>query len=107
MLDTAYSGAILPTSSETVAGVAEIATQAETDTGTDNTRIVSPAKLATFKANVLDPAYVQSANGLTLVAAPTASTDAGNAGEVASDASYFYWYDGAQWQRVAADVTIW
>lgn len=30
---------------ETVAGIAEIATQAETDTGTDDTRIVTPLKL--------------------------------------------------------------
>jgi hypothetical protein len=34
--------------SETVAGIAEIATQAETDTGTDDVRIVSPAKLAAW-----------------------------------------------------------
>lgn len=33
--------------SETVAGVAEIATQAETDAGTDDARIVSPLKLKT------------------------------------------------------------
>jgi hypothetical protein len=32
--------------SETAAGIAEIATQAETDAGTDNARIVTPAKLA-------------------------------------------------------------
>lgn len=35
-----------PAASETTAGVAEVATQAETDTGTDDTRMVSPAKLA-------------------------------------------------------------
>lgn len=34
--------------SETVAGVAEIATQAETDAGTDDLRIVTPLKLATY-----------------------------------------------------------
>jgi hypothetical protein len=33
--------------SETVAGIAEIATQAETDTGTDDARFVTPLKLAT------------------------------------------------------------
>lgn len=33
--------------SETVSGIAEIATQAETDTGTDDQRIVTPLKLAT------------------------------------------------------------
>lgn len=33
--------------SETTAGIAELATQAETDTGTDDLRIVTPLKLAT------------------------------------------------------------
>ncbi len=36
-----------PAASETVAGIAEIATQAETDTGTDDARFVTPLKLAT------------------------------------------------------------
>lgn len=34
-----------PAASESTAGIAEIATQAETDAGTDDTRIVSPLKL--------------------------------------------------------------
>ncbi len=34
--------------SESTAGIAEIATQAETDTGTDDTRIVTPLKMATY-----------------------------------------------------------
>lgn len=34
--------------SETTAGIAEIATQAETDTGTDDLRIVTPLKLASY-----------------------------------------------------------
>lgn len=42
-----------------------------------------------------------------VVAAPTASTDSGTLGEVAYDASYFYWFDGAGWQRVAAEATPW
>jgi hypothetical protein len=33
---------------ETSSGIAEIATQAETDTGTDDSRIVTPLKLATY-----------------------------------------------------------
>lgn len=45
--------------------------------------------------------------GATIVAAPSASGDPGNAGEVAYDSTYFYWYDGANWQRVAADTTPW
>lgn len=39
-------GTSAPAASEGTAGVAEIATQAETDTGTDDLRIVTPAKLA-------------------------------------------------------------
>lgn len=38
----------LPAASETVAGVAELATQAEVDTGTDAERIVTPATLAAW-----------------------------------------------------------
>lgn len=38
----------LPAASETVAGVIEIATAAEVETGTDNTRAVTPAGLAAF-----------------------------------------------------------
>jgi hypothetical protein len=38
-------GAAVPNASETTAGVAEIATQAETDAGTDDIRFVTPAKL--------------------------------------------------------------
>lgn len=38
-------GTSAPPASESTAGIAEIATQAEVDTGTDDARIVSPAKL--------------------------------------------------------------
>ena len=41
------AGAV-PPANESQAGIAEIATQAETDAGTDDTRIVTPLKLATF-----------------------------------------------------------
>jgi hypothetical protein len=37
-----------PAASETTAGIAEIATQAETDTGTDDARFVTPLKLKTW-----------------------------------------------------------
>jgi len=40
----------VPPATETQAGIAEIATQAETDAGADDTRIVTPLKLATFVA---------------------------------------------------------
>lgn len=41
-------GVVAPPASETIAGVIEIATQAETDAGTDNTRAVTPLKLANY-----------------------------------------------------------
>lgn len=41
-------GTATASASETVAGVAEIATQAETDTGTDDLRMVTPLKLANW-----------------------------------------------------------
>lgn len=37
-----------PAASETVAGIAELATQTETDTGTDDLRIITPLKLNTW-----------------------------------------------------------
>jgi hypothetical protein len=40
----ASSGASAPAASETVSGIAEIATQAETDAGTDDERFVTPMK---------------------------------------------------------------
>ena len=41
-------GTAAPSASESTAGIAEIATQAETDTGTDDSRIVTPLKLKTW-----------------------------------------------------------
>ena len=41
-------GSGVASASETTAGIAEIATQAETDAGTDDLRIVTPLKLATY-----------------------------------------------------------
>lgn len=40
----------VPPANESQAGIAEIATQVETDAGTDDTRIVTPLKLATYIA---------------------------------------------------------
>lgn len=45
-------GAAVGAASESVAGKAEIATQGETDTGTDDARIVTPAKLAGWAGRV-------------------------------------------------------
>ncbi|MGH8710130.1 MAG: hypothetical protein ACREVA_02245 [Burkholderiales bacterium] len=41
-------GTSAPAATETTAGIAELATQSETDTGTDDQRIVTPLKLATY-----------------------------------------------------------
>lgn len=45
-------GTSAPTSSESTAGIAEIATQAETDTGTDDARFITPLKLATWNGRL-------------------------------------------------------
>jgi len=61
-------GTSAPPAGETTAGIAEIATQVETDTGTDDARIVTPLKLATyanrklkFTANIGDGSATQYA----------------------------------------------
>lgn len=41
-------GTVAPAATESTAGIAEIATQAEVDAGTDDQRFVTPAKLANF-----------------------------------------------------------
>ena len=59
-------GAAAPAASETTAGIAELATQSETDTGTDDLRIVTPLKLKSwsnakkkFTANIGDGSATQ------------------------------------------------
>lgn len=44
--------AAAPSASESTAGIAEIATQAEVDAGTDDARIVTPAKLASWSGRI-------------------------------------------------------
>jgi hypothetical protein len=44
--------AAAPAASETTAGIAELATQAEVDAGTDDARIVTPLKLATYSGRI-------------------------------------------------------
>ena len=46
-------------------------------------------------------------NAPIIVAAPTTQSDPGAAGEVAYDAGYWYWHDGTDWQRVAAEPPGW
>lgn len=45
-------GTAAPVASETTAGIAELATQAEVNTGTDDLRIVTPLKLATWSGRI-------------------------------------------------------
>ena len=45
-------GTSAPSASESTAGIAELATQAETDAGTDDARIVTPLKLATWSGRI-------------------------------------------------------
>ena len=45
-------GTSAPSASETTAGITEIATQAETDAGTDDARIVTPLKLASWSGRL-------------------------------------------------------
>lgn len=45
-------GTSAPAASETTAGIAEIATQAEVDSGTDDARIVTPLKLANWSGRL-------------------------------------------------------
>lgn len=45
-------GTAAPAASETTAGIAELATQAEVDAGTDDLRIVTPLKLASWSGRI-------------------------------------------------------
>lgn len=45
-------GTVAPAASETTSGIAELATQAETDAGTDDARIVTPLKLANWAGRI-------------------------------------------------------
>jgi len=70
-----------PPATETVKGVAEVATQAETDTGTDDERIVTPKKLKAF-AGFVKRIGDTMAGFLTLHAHPTATMHAATKGYV-------------------------
>jgi hypothetical protein len=55
-LNEVRAGAVAPSAaSETVSGIAELATQTETNTGTDDARIVTPLKLQTRMAAYAQP----------------------------------------------------
>ena len=51
--------------SESAAGIIEIATQTETNTGTDDTRAVTPLKLATYTSGMVKKTVVYNTSALT------------------------------------------
>jgi len=51
--------------SESAAGIIEIATQSETNTGTDDTRAITPLKLATYTSGMVKKTIVNQTSALT------------------------------------------
>lgn len=90
-----------PAASETVAGIAEIATQTETNTGTDDLRIVTPLKFQTRMA-----AYAQPLDSdLTSIAALT-TTSYGRAFLTLADQTAFLALHPAATETVASIIEI-
>lgn len=88
-----------PAASETVAGIAELATQAEVTAGTDDTRIVTPLKLKQA-VDALPPGTTVSAT------APTTPED-GQAWFDSTNTILKVW-DGTAWQpAVATSAALW
>lgn len=87
-----------PSATETTAGIAEIATQAETDTGTDDLRFVTPLKMATYSGRAKRYAatfgdgsatsYVITHNLNTLDVVPTIRETGGSLREVICEVQY-------------------
>ncbi len=87
-----------PSATETTAGIAEIATQAETDTGTDDLRFVTPLKMATYSGRAKRYAatfgdgsatsYVITHNLNTLDVVPTVRETGGSLREVICEVQY-------------------
>lgn len=67
----ASSTVIVPDATETVKGIVELATIAESQTGTDTTRAVTPAGLASTGKQMQSIDYALSGNALTLKLNPT------------------------------------
>jgi len=80
VVDAAQLKAATPDATESVKGIAEIATTAEVTTGTDDTRIVTPAKLKAYVATAVSDATT-SAKGIVQLADAAAVT-AGTTGRV-------------------------
>jgi hypothetical protein len=83
----------VPAATETTAGIAEIATQAETNTGTDDARIVTPLKL---KANLnSNPPAIGSSNPNTGAFTTLTATATGAAIALTSDTASSFGVTGA------------
>jgi hypothetical protein len=71
-----------PTATETVSGIAEIATQAETDAATDDARMVTPLKLKTSpysRKSYVTPAAIGDGSATSIVVTHNLGVETGNA----------------------------
>lgn len=66
-LKWAAGGGSVPDATETVKGIAELATQAETDAGVDDSRIVTPKKLANWSGRTV-PDATETVKGIAEIA---------------------------------------
>jgi hypothetical protein len=74
-LKWAAGGGSVPDATETVKGIAELATQAETDAGVDDSRIVTPKKLANWSGRII-PDATETVKGIAEIATQS-EADAG------------------------------
>ena len=102
---------VIPSATETLEGTAEIATQAETNTGVDDTRFITPLKLSTFIGTLAlgdgNQALITRANSIagvapTLAEVPAADLLLGDTASIyLSNGTIEYWsYDGTIWNLV-------
>gem|GEM_PF-5886449 len=66
--------------------------------------LATPPQVLGLSSGTGDPAWTFT---VPFVAAPSSSSDYGEAGRLAFDNVYFYMHDGIEWKRVAWDTTIW
>jgi hypothetical protein len=108
-LDTAYTDGRYIQSSTLPLPITQGGTGQTTATAAINALLptqVAGNFLTTNGTNVnwIDPSLSLVTQALT---PPANSGSMGTAGQVATDATYFYYYDGARWNRIAWDTTPW